>query len=402
MVRTAFMMYHEIISEQSNISGTLTLDSDNSKKFDLAGTYEYYSNGSTVLTFDIIKGMRLDYETALSFEGKTNHGDLFSAYGLIIIQQKSEDNNINVRLEAKNCIVTNKNVDSKICQIEYVLDNFETRSLRGDRAFKTGRAEFKLCPINGYKENLEKLKKFSGVLPTCVLLVKPNGLTEKYIDRLVKRVLYILSFAKSTYISCSYKTVFYEDKTFRREIRSIKKMPFEDLYIVLDLRGDKVKNIVEPGLKLWSELETKYGIIGVIELYIEALAPMNIDAKIAIQCIAFERLKSCYREYCKKNGQHMKVQRYDKKKNDWVDESFKNILNILFKDAGFRFRKSDLKFIDIRNAVIHEGKLKSFKRQWKVFYKQRAFLVRFILTVLGYQGGYDINLGQGSFRRIIS
>ena len=85
-----------------------------------------------------------------------------------------------------------------------------------------------------------------------------------------------------------------------------------------------------------------------------------------------------------------------------MDNTFAEILITLFKDARFRFRKSDLKFITIRNNVIHEGKLKFFKRQWKVFYKQRAFLVRFILTVLGYQGGYDINLGQGSVRRIIS
>jgi hypothetical protein len=404
VVRAAFMMYHERISEEEgNISGTLTIDGAHSKKFALSGTYEYYSDGSTVLTFNIIEdtyvksflSTPLDLKTSIRFDGKTNHDDFFRAYGLVIIHQKSEWNKINVRLKAKNCIVTNKNVDSKICQIEYILDNFELSSLIGDFTFKTGRAEFKLGPIKGYNENLEKLKKLSGVLPTCVLLVKPNGLTEKYIDRLVDRVLYIISFAKSTYISCSYKTVFYENKTFRRELQSIKKMPFDGEHSVLDFRGDKVKSIVEPGLKLWSELKTKYGLIGVIELYIEALAPMNLDAKIAIQCIAFERLKSCYREYCKKNGQYKKVQLYNKKKNVWVDKSFKNILLVLFKDAGFRFRKSDLKFIDIRNAVIHEGQLKSFKRQWEIFYKQRALLVRFILTVVGYKGGYDINLGGG-------
>ncbi|VVB59821.1 Uncharacterised protein [uncultured archaeon] len=401
-------MYHERISEEEgNIFGTLTIDGVNSKKFDLSGAYEYYSNGSTVLTFDVTKDADVqsfprqsDIKIPISFDGKTNHGDFFRAYGLVIIHHESKQDKINVRLEAQNCIITNKTNNPKICQIEYILDNFELSSLIGDFTFKTGRAEFQLAIIKGYNENLEKLKKFSGVLPTCILIVKPNGLTEKYIDRLVDRVLHILSFAKSTYISCSYKTVFYDDKTFKRELHSSKKMPFDYGLSVLDFSGDKVKSIIEPGLKIWSELETKYGLMGVIELYIEALAPTNIDAKIALQCIAFERLKYCYREYCKKNGQHTKVQ-HQTKKGLWVNNSFEDILIDLFKDAGFRFRKSDLKFINIRNDIIHEGQLKFFKRQWKVFYKQRAFLVRLILTVVGYQGGYDINFGRGSVRNVI-
>lgn len=405
------MMYHEKISEEEgDISGTLTIDGTNSKNFALSGNYVYYSDGSIVLTFDIVedtdiqwfRNTPLDIKTPISFEGNTNSGDIFKAYGLVITHQKTNQNRINVLLEAKNCSITNRGNNSEICEIDYILDNFELSPIRGDFTFKTGRAEFQLGILRGYNEKLETLKNFSGVLPTCILIVKPNGLAEKHIDRLVDHVLCILSFAKSTYISCSYKTVFYEDNTFRRELHPSKIMPFDYENSVLDFRGDKVKSIVEPYLKLYGELETKYGLSGVIELYIEALATTNIDAKIAIQCIAFERLKSCYREYCKKNGQRTKVQRYSKKKKDWVNKSFKEILTVLFNDAKFRYRKSDLKFIDIRNDVIHEGQLKFFKRQWKVFFKQRALLVRFILTVVGYSGGYDINLGQGKVRKIIS
>ena len=137
-------MYHERISEEEgNISGTLTIDGVNSTEFDLTGAYEYYSNGSTVLSFDIINdtdirsfpSTPLNLETSIRFDGKTNRGDFFRAYGLVIIHQKSEQNRINVHFETKSCVVTNRNVDSKICQIEYILDNFELSPIRGDFAF---------------------------------------------------------------------------------------------------------------------------------------------------------------------------------------------------------------------------------------------------------------------------
>jgi hypothetical protein len=243
-------------------------------------------------------------------------------------------------------------------------------------------------PYQSYRDTLQKLKKFRGVFPTAMLLCDKGKLSEKYLDTIAQKAFDFFSFAKATHISCVLTEIVDDSNNYELKFTGTYAMSYNYGNDVLDFDGHKMKDLLEPGFKKYGRIKKKYNVLHLLQIYLDAQSPFFADNKAALMSILFEALKNNYKKNCIRKGQRTKVQ--FKKKGKWRDMSFREILIQLFKDEKFKFYKKELTFIErVRNPTIHEGKFKSFKRDYPIFYSQVHLFQRFVLHLIGYKGSYE-------------
>jgi len=333
--------------------------------------------------------------------GKTTKGEIIQATKLFLgSMPRSWKAGGKFKFKPKfvNCktVLIKKGVLDTNVQIKYILNNFDVGELRNDRSFTYGSLKFQVVRYTEYAESLKKLKRFSGVLPTSMLICDKGEVSEVYVDRVVQKALDFLSFAKSTHISYVLKEIIDTPENYELKFADNPAIPCCFGYDILDFNGHKMKDIVEPGLQNYAWIQKKYNLMHIIQLYLDALTPFFGDSKAMLMSIVFEALKHNYKKYCIKNGQRKKVQ-FKNKQGVWKDRGFKQVLIKLFKEEKFKFKKKELDFIEkVRNPTIHEGKFKRFKRDYPIFYSQRHLFERFLLHLIGYKGSYNKWSSEGS------
>jgi len=337
----------------------------------------------------------------IELEGKTTKGEIIQATKLFLYSMpRSFKTGGKFRFKPKfvNCktVLIKKGVLADDVRIRYILNNFDIGELRNDRSFTYGSLKFQVVCYTEYKENLKKLKKFSGVLPTSMLICDKGGISEVYVDRVVQRSLDFLSFAKSAHISYVLKEIVDDSGNYELNFADNTVMPCRFGYDILDFNGHKMKDIVYPGLCNYVWIQRKYNLMHLIQLYLDALTPFFGDSRAMLMSVVFEALKHNYKKYCLKNNQREKVQ-FRNRNHRWKDKDFKKILIELFNEEGFKFRKKELDFIKrVRNPTLHEGKFRNFKRGYDIFYLERHLFERFILHLIGYKGSYGKCSSEGT------
>jgi hypothetical protein len=406
-------MYSEPILERT-IRGHLIFSKQNQTiKQSITGKCILFSNGQSEFFGSFVPSVKFHKTFGLNipsfkakdfdikFIGKTTDEEEIIATCLFLNSmpiEKKEGKKVRFKPKLSNCktVIIKKGTLQDDIQFQYFLNNFDIGQIINDRTFAIGKLKFDVFPHTGYNDNLKKLKKFSGVLPTAVLICNKGKFSEKHTDCVVKKALDFLSFAKSTHISYVLKEKIGEQGNYEIEFTDHYAMPYNSSNYILDFNGHKMKDIVEPALNNYNWIQKKYNILHLLQIFLDTQNSFFGDSKAALMSIVFETLKSNYKKYYTKKGQKHKVQ-FKNKKNKWQDKCFKDLLIQIFKEEKFKFKKKELAFIKkIRQPTIHEGKFKSFKRDFKTFYSQRHLFERFILYLIRYKGSYQKWTQKGS------
>lgn len=277
----------------------------------------------------------------------------------------------------------------------YFIDNINLGKLRYNPNFQLNGKKYQIIPYN-YGKLSKILQKYGGRQTTGIIYCKDTSQYFYKKDKIVFKLLTLLSFFNANYISL-FKIEIRQNTTIKEIYYDCKTYPFSNGQGILDFTFVPINKTIETTFQNFEKCCNNIrNFADLIEIYIESLNAVTIETKFALLAILYEGLKSRYvksglvDEYKKdNNGQ------YIKNKGKKVKKDFKNILIEIFNLEKFRYYRRELdSLVKIRNLVIHEATAESinkkitFHNTLKTYYDSLRMFERFMLKIVGYKGQY--------------
>jgi hypothetical protein len=235
-----------------------------------------------------------------------------------------------------------------------------------------------------YNAIAKSLKDNRGILVSSHALVETTFQRIQEIDQHLQDALTLLSFATGSYISAVSRNIYKDNvlcQTYFTPCRTSACNPSEP--VVRNHEQCDLKTFIEKAFSNYASLNNELGLDKVVDYYLQAKLEKTLQIKYLLCAVAFECLTSYLLEYFKNQS----------KKADL--SSFKNRMESLCAEFNVTYDPSELKFIDVRDKIVHTGDFSAGMDGWEELTNLMNFLDRVILTIVGYKGNHYLNRAKG-------
>jgi len=276
---------------------------------------------------------------------------------------------------------------------------------------------------------MKELKsKQSDITCECISILKFNKIL--MMRTVMRKVLYILSFAACNWLATLYENTFKDKKLARTVLFPHKTFQFVGGQYAINPTGDDncpLKILVESGYANYSKFEDTLGLKFLIEDYIMSPREGNLEAQYLLLAIAMETLASFAHDFAKNNmtivpnqiKKEKEKQIIDicKKMNIRISDQFfeqiitwagfrdtrlKDKLRYIFDEMHLTYTEKELSnFIKYRNIMVHAGVSRNSKKLSDEWHNLANLLDRFILTLLGWKGNFYIDKTKDYVQQIL-
>lgn len=246
--------------------------------------------------------------------------------------------------------------------------------------------------IEDHKKIIENFRRTKGVQITSEAI---SHIRSDEIDKLraiLKNVESLLSFASGNYITTLYEDIYNEGKLTKTILNPFKTMSYNHREFVIDCDHHwncDLRKFLETTYEKFESLRDILGLKVVIEYYITSKTHQITQVKYLLGAVAFECLKSHFSDYLKKKGKPP------------VLGSFRKKMKALFSEFDVTHTKKDLRFINIRNSMVHEGDFPPQVQPHDELLKLYNLIDRTILSILGFKGNQYLNIEKQFQREIL-
>jgi len=271
-------------------------------------------------------------------------------------------------------------------EIKYGLSNFEffgnfitkkgNEFKRNLRKVNIEGDEISFIQIDDYEEVIKSLKERLNAQVTSELIIKNKYNYLKMIDKKVHDILTLCSFAMGNFVTDIYQDIYVNGELRESILKPLKTHPFNTRISVIDtwITGD---NEFEQFLILSYPQYIKYkeilGLDIVIEYYITSKRNALMEINYLLGSITFECLESYLSEYFKSKNVTKNL------------NGFKNKTRSLFEEFGITYDENELKFIKIRDKIVHTGRFPDYQNSVNDYNKLINLIDRTLLTIFNYK-----------------
>ena len=256
--------------------------------------------------------------------------------------------------------------------------------------------------VPSYRPVTQSLGK--DVVVTAEAMANGNISDWKKLNGIVEDSLMLLSLADGTYIGSIYEDVYQNGHLVMTLLKAVKTMLYHKADYCIDIKNLQacdLKTFLETSFPKYRELKVDFGLDIVIEYYLQAKAAEIIEVMYLAAVVGLERLASFIQPYLSKRGKWKKwdslLARILRRS---TDITLRRKVKALLSHFGVPYSSKDLKFIVMRNSIVHTGQFPSKTNGSDAFDALIGFFDRILLRILGYQGKYYINR-LNSFQREI-
>jgi hypothetical protein len=235
-----------------------------------------------------------------------------------------------------------------------------------------------------YNAIAKSLKEDRGILVSSHAVVETTFQRIQEIDQHLRDALTLLSFATGSHISAVSRNIYKDNvlcQTYFIPCRTSACNPSEP--VLRNHEQCDLKTFIEKVFSNYASLKNELGLDKVVDYCSHAKLEKTLQIKYLLCAVAFECMTSYLSDYFKNHS----------KKADLG--SFKNRMESLCAEFNVTYDPSELKFIDVRNEVVHTGNFPAGMDGWDEFTNLMNFLDRTILTVVGYKGNHYLNRAKG-------
>lgn len=248
-----------------------------------------------------------------------------------------------------------------------------------------------------FHETADTLRQDTLLTAEAITQVKPNELDRA--NDVVYDSLMLLSLANGNYIASIYEDLFQEGSLVKTVLKPVKTMTYyaHDHCIDTDnLVACDLQTFLETTFKDYRRLKQDLGLAIVLEYYLQAKRAALLELKYLVAVVGVECLLTYVPSYFSKIGKW----KLGSGSLDWIvskirrrpgRRSLRRKMIALLEHFSIPYEQSDLRFIKIRNALVHTGKLPRSVDRVEAFDVLIHFIDRVLLRVLGYQGKFYLN-----------
>jgi hypothetical protein len=211
--------------------------------------------------------------------------------------------------------------------------------------------------------------------------------------------LMLLSLANGNYIASIYEDFLQQGTLLKTILTPVKTMQYYAADCCIDLRNlaaCDLQTFVETTFEHYRRLKQDLGLPIVLEYYLQAKLTPLPELKYLVGVVGIECLLSYVPSYFAKIGKW----KAGSGLRDWIiskirrrpgTRSLRRKMIAILEHFSIPYEQSDLRFIKIRNAIVHTGRFPRSVTGVDAFNNLFSFLDRVLLRILGYQGKYYLN-----------
>jgi hypothetical protein len=254
---------------------------------------------------------------------------------------------------------------------------------------------YQLLP--GFLQSTHSLLQDTFLTAEAIVPVNPSELDRA--NDVVYDSLMLLSLANGNYIASIYEDLFQQGSLVKTVLKPAKTMAYyaPDRCIDTDnLVACDLQTFLETTFKDYRRLKQDLGLAIVLEYYLQAKRAALLQLKYLVAVVGVECLLSYVPSYFSKIGKW----KLGSGLLDWIVDkirrrpgrrSLRRKMVALLEHFSIPYEQSDLRFIKIRNALVHTGSFPRSVDGLETYNGLIHFLDRVVLRVLGYQGKHYLN-----------
>lgn len=273
-----------------------------------------------------------------------------------------------------------------------------------------------VASLNGLQVTYKQLPNFAQitqdigndvVLTSECLVEVPFSQLQQTNDS-IDSSLILLSLASASWIVSIYEDVYSQGNLLSTVLKSVKTMPYHDADQLIDIKnlaGCDLQVFLETCYPVYSTLKHDLGLDIVIEYYLQAKRAALLELRYLVGVVEIECLLSYIPSYFTRIG------KWKKGSGVWDTllskilrrpgrRSLRRKMVALLKHFQVPYTDSELRFIKVRNRIVHTGRFPQSANPHQTYDELIHFLDRVILRLLGYQGKHYLNR-LNSFQREI-
>jgi hypothetical protein len=254
---------------------------------------------------------------------------------------------------------------------------------------------YQLLP--SFRQTAHTLPQDTLLTAEAIVQVKPNELDRA--NDVVYDSLMLLSLANGNYIASIYEDLFQQGSLVKTVLKPAKTMAYyaPDRCIDTDnLVACDLQTFLETTFKDYRRLKQDLGLAIVLEYYLQAKRAALLQLKYLVAVVGVECLLSYVPSYFSKIGKW----KLGSGLLDWIvgkirrrpgRRSLRRKMAALLEHFSIPYEQSDLRFIKIRNVLVHTGRFPRSVDGVEAYNGLMHFLDRVVLRILGYQGKHYLN-----------
>ena len=310
--------------------------------------------------------------------------------------------------------------------------------INGELSLKVGDFNLEFINIPEYNRFVEifsfdyfmkqlKSKQFD-ITCECISIVKFNEIS--IMRTIMRKVLYILSFATCNWLATLYEDTYKDRKLVRTILFPHKTFQFIGGQYAInptDNRDCQLKRLVETGYENYAKFEDKLGLKYIIENYVMSLREGNSEAQYLLLAISLEILASYAHNYAKNNmtvvpnrtkkEKEIQLIRNCKNMNVKISDQFfeqiiiwggfrdtrlKDKIRYIFDEVHLYYTEKELSnFVKYRNIMVHAGVSRNPGKLIEEWHNLGNLIDRLILTLLGWKGNTYIDKSKDYTQQIL-
>jgi hypothetical protein len=247
------------------------------------------------------------------------------------------------------------------------------RITRDTFRFQVGSATIVVRQVTEYRQIIEKMKSRRSLAVTAeASLDAPDGLSDLQLyDDMMDTICNLFSLAKGSKVRWIYSKLLSRDAGLvsMRMISRPSRFWVPGGELIGDATGAELKKFVAQSYEAYLQERDKYNLPVAIGYYLASKAESEWNTRFILACTAMETLKANFAKHGKDG------------------DSFRQLIQNMLSELGVGYTTQDLKFIKLRNKVVHTGTLgKSFRETWGPYASLICLLDKIFLKIVRYEG----------------
>lgn len=255
--------------------------------------------------------------------------------------------------------------------------------------------DIEFIKIENYRRVFESLKKSKDVRITAEAIATIKYGELENFETIMKSLLQLLSYATGTYVAYLYQDIYYNSNLVKTILFPSRTHDYHhrEYAINTDHLGHcDLKTFLETVFDNYKRLKGELGLNIFIDYCILSKLQSISEIKYLLETVGMECITSYLSAYFRRRGataQHGL-------------NNFKNKIKSLFAEFNINYQDSELRFIKLRDKIVHTGRFPPRKNAVEEYRKLMNILDRTILTIIGYRGRPYVNIVNNYNRENLS
>jgi len=247
------------------------------------------------------------------------------------------------------------------------------RIARDTFRFHIGSTRIIVRQVTGYREVVEQMKaRRSLAVTTEASLDLPDGLADlQPYDAMMDTICTLFSLAEGSKVTWIYSKVLSREGGLvsMRMISRPSRFWVPGGELIGGATGAELKEFVARCYDAYLRESDKYNMPVAIGYYLASKSESEWNTRFILACTAMETLKANFAKHGKHRG------------------SFRELVERMLSELGVGYTDEDLKFIKLRDRVVHTGTLgRSFRETWGPYASLISLLDKAFLRILRHEG----------------